>query len=720
MAVAFVVIPSAFAQSVTSEPGVMRLPPVNADAPVVRRNPVRTAKRSAAAVNRTRATNRTGSDIAAQSGPSAQGQAASLTAPDTAQATATLARVPGAAVVVPDTAFKNSPAQTIKDIVGWVPGVVAQPKWGDDTRLSIRGSGLSRNFHLRGVQLYLDGIPINTADGYGDFQEIDPSAYRYVEVFKGANALRFGANALGGAINFVAPTGRDASRFDSRLDAGSFGYIRGQASTGGVNGAADWFVTGSAQRQDGFRDHSGGHAERGSANVGYRFSPDAETRFYFNANTVRQRIPGSVTKTSALNTPQTAAAGNLLLDQQRNIHSGRIGNKTTLRFGSTTVDLGVFAVDRHLMHPIFQWLDYKYLDYGAFARATDDRLVGEYRNRLIAGVNVHNGSVDNRQFANLPGGVKGALLSSSIDDSKNVSAYAENSFFLRPDFALIAGAQFLHAERKRTDRFLANSDQSGSRNFDILSPKTGLIWDVDPAWQVFANISRSAEVPSFGENSFATPAASIVNAQTATTYEIGTRGRRPDVTWDVALYRANVKNELQCLSNPLTPGACNVTNANRTVHQGVEAGFGVAVLKGLAGADDRVWFNVAYTFSDFLFDGDARYGNNVLPGAPRHFLRAELLYKNPDGYYAGPNVEWVPQSYFVDNANAVKTERYALLNFKVGYDTGGGWSWYAEARNVFDRKYIASVSIAETANATSALYEPGTGRGVFAGVRFRN
>jgi iron complex outermembrane recepter protein len=35
---------------------------------------------------------------------------------------------------------------------------------------------LSRNFHLRGVQLYMDGIPINTADGYGDFQEIDPSA----------------------------------------------------------------------------------------------------------------------------------------------------------------------------------------------------------------------------------------------------------------------------------------------------------------------------------------------------------------------------------------------------------------------------------------------------------------------------------------------------------------------------------------------------------------
>ena len=35
------------------------------------------------------------------------------------------------------------------------------------------------------------------------------------------------------------------------------------------------------------------HSQRGvSGNVGYQFSPDVETRFYFNANEVRQRIPG--------------------------------------------------------------------------------------------------------------------------------------------------------------------------------------------------------------------------------------------------------------------------------------------------------------------------------------------------------------------------------------------------------------------------------------------
>ena len=646
-------------------------------------------------------------------------QGGSLTVPTVERAREQIQRTPGAVEVVPDTAFKDGPAATIKDVVDYVPGVWAQPKWGDDTRLSIRGSGLSRNFHLRGVQLYMDGIPINTADGYGDFQEIDPSAYRYVEIFKGANGLRFGANSLGGAINFVTPSGRDARAFDGRADGGSFGFARGQASSGGFSGPFDYFATGSLQRADGFRDHSWGDAERGNANVGYQFSPDAETRTYLNLNRVRQRIPGSVTKATALNSPRTAAPNNVLLDQQRNIDTVRVANKSAVRFGSTQVEFGIFGVDRHLMHPIFQWLDYQYQDYGAFTRAMDDRMVGQFRNRLIAGVNLHNGRIDNRQFANLPGAVKGALLSSSIDSSDNVAVYAEDSFYVLPNVALVAGTQFLFAERERKDRFLSNGNQSGRRTFDIWNPKIGALWDVDPTWQVFGNVSRSAEVPSFGENTFATVALSNIKAQTATTYEIGTRGNRPDYSWDFALYRAEIRNELQCLTTNATPGSCTVTNADRTVHQGIELGFGAAVLRALATPDDRIWVNVAYTYNDFFFDNDPVFRNNRLPGAPPHYFRGEVLYKHPSGFYAGPNVEWVPQSYFVDNANTLTTEPYALLNFRVGYDRGDGLSAYLEGRNLTDQKYIASASIAQVANASSMLFEPGNGVAVYGGVRYR-
>ena len=632
------------------------------------------------------------------------------------QARQDIQQTPGGVAVVAAEEYKNnSGASTIKDIRGYGPGVFAQPKWGDDTRLSIRGSGLSRNFHLRGVQLYMDGIPINTSDGYGDFQEIDPTAYKYVEVYKGANALQFGANSLGGAINFVTPTGRDFGVNSAGIDMGSFGYRRFQGSVGGANGPWDAFFTASNQSAEGFRDHSYGHSTRASGNIGYQFSPDFETRFYINANDIRQRIPGSVTRASALTSPETAAAGNVINDQQRNIDSGRIANKTTVRFGATTVEFGAFAVDRHLMHPIFQWLDYQYKDYGGFGKVTDDRVIGGFRNRLVAGVNVVNGEIDNKQYQNI-GGYKGALLSSSLDKSKNTSAYVENSFYFLPNVAAIGGTQFLYATRDRTARFGATS--SGSTEFNLWSPKAGLLWDIDPTWQAFANISRSAEVPSFGESS-AAPAIPfyLIQPQTATTYEIGTRGRRPDLTWELTGYRAEIKNELQCMYG--APGQCNVVNADRTVHQGIEAGLGVAVLKNVFTPDaDKVWINLSYTYNDFRFDNDPVFGNNQLPGAPRHFLRAEALYKHANGFYIGPNIEWVPQAYYVDNFNTFTTAAYAIWGLKAGVDDGK-YSMYLEARNIANTAYIASTSITRLANAASPLFEPGTGRAVYAGMKVR-
>jgi iron complex outermembrane recepter protein len=647
----------------------------------------------------------------------------SLTVPDTSEARAELEQTPGGVELVPASAYKNStPSTTIKDALDYVPGVFVQPKWGDDSRLSIRGSGLSRNFHLRGLQLYMDGIPINTADGYGDFQEIDPTAYRYIEVYKGANALRFGANSLGGAINFVMPTGYDADAFGA-LDVGSFGFHKLAVSSGGVAGPVDYFITGTWQEADGFRDHSWGESVRGAMNVGYRLSENVETRFYLNANEVRQRIPGSVTKQVALTSPETAAAGNITLDQQRNIDTLRIANKTAVRLmPGTLLEFGAFGVDRHLMHPIFQWLDYEYRDYGGFARLTDDSRIAGFRNRLIAGVNLHNGSIDNNQYQNLPGAVKGRLLSSSIDDSENVSAYFENSFYFMQDAAVVAGTQFLHATRDRTARL---NSVGGKTEFDLWSPKVGLLWDVDRDWQVFGNISRSAEVPSFGESVAlqAIPFFSI-KPQRATTYEVGTRGSTADYTWDLSLYRANIDDELICFTAPGQPNnTCQVGNADRTIHQGVELGFGAAVLRSLfaGGAKpDEVWLNTAYTFNDFRYDDDVRWGDNELPGAPRHYVRAELLYKHPTGIYLGPNVEWVPEAYFVDSANSFTTPSYALWGAKLGFDNGGLISAYIEGRNLSDEAYISSTSIAANVNGVdTALFEPGSGRAIYSGVQVR-
>lgn len=658
-----------------------------------------------------------------------------LTVPNTDEARAEIQRTPGAVSLVPAETYKTStPAVTLKDALDFTPGVFVQPKWGEDTRLSIRGSGLSRNFHGRGVQLLMDGvIPITTADGGSDFQEIDPTAYRYLEVFKGGNALRYGANQLGGAINFVMPTGYDSDAFGARLDIGSFGFRKSTVSSGGVFGAADYFITGTWQEQDGFRDHSSGDSVRGAMNIGYKLSRNVETRFYLNANDIQQDIPGSVTKQQALNDPKAAfvvpgepqlpffpeSVGNDNVDRdyERNIESIRFANKTAVRLSQgTLLETGGFFLDRELDHPILFVIDNRTRDYGGFARVTNDATIGGHRNQFVAGVTVHNGETRSKFYRNILG-ERGALFSDKDQISKNTIVYAENSFFALPSLALVAGIQYVDASRESEDRLGA---ASGKADFSFWNPKAGIVWDVTQTSQVFANVSKSGEAPTFSEITINPTATTSLKPQEAVTYEIGTRGRSENFNYEIALYRSNLDNEFQCLN--AGQNLCQQANADKTIHQGVEFGVGAAVWQGLFERDatpDKLWLNLAYTFSDFRFDDDAQFGDNELPGAPRHYLRAELLYKHPSGVFAGPNVEWVPQAYYVDNANTLETDAYALLGAKIGYE-GEQFTAYIEGRNLTDETYISSVSIAGDANGTDGnFFEPGTGRAVYGGISMK-
>ncbi len=644
----------------------------------------------------------------------------SLTAPSTHEAKHNIQQTPGAVALVPDGAWRDTQATTVKDILDYTPGVFAQPKWGEDARLSIRGSGLSRYYHMRGIALYQDGVPLNNADGSTDFQWIDPTAYRYTEVYKGANALRYGAGTLGGAINFITPTGLDASPFQGRLDAGSFGWRRLQASSGFAHNTIDGFITGSWQRQDGFRDHSGGDSLRVNGNMGWRLSDHAETRLYLTGARIRQDIPGSLTREQALNDPRRAAPANELNDWQRNIDGGRIANRTVITGGDTEYEFGGWYAQSHLRHPIYQYLDNDYTDYGVYTRLVNTAPLAGHDNRLTLGLTWSAGKVDAANYVNT-GGQRGAKLSQTRDTSDNLIAYGENAFDIVPGVSLIAGMQYLHARRKRDDLFNGGlpTTRSGDKSYDFFNPKLGVLWQVSSNWQVYGNMSRSAEPPTFGDMNFSTANdLDRLQPQRATTFEIGSRGESGDFGWDATLYHARIKNEFQCLSAQWN--ICDrTTNLDRTVHQGIELGAQWTAVRGLFAQgvrNDSLQLKASYMFNDFYFDDDKDWGNNQIPGVPRHYARAEIVYTHPAGFYIGPNVEWVPQAYYVDNANSVKTASYALLGVRAGWEHGP-YSFYLDGRNLTDRKYIASASITDRAHAGSAIFEPGTGRAIFAGVQ---
>ena len=199
--------------------------------------------------------------------------------PVVAEARRRLSRTPGAVAVVSAESYASRYAPNLADVLRDVPGVYAQKKWGGDVRLSIRGSGIGNSSHNRGTLLAQDGVPFNEADGFGDFQLIDPLIARYTEVYKGGNALRFGGALLGGAINLVTPTGRDAG-YDNlvRIDGGAWGTARAHVAVARERGDWDVFAAATGQVADGWRDQSQTRDQHGSLSIGRALGQDREVR----------------------------------------------------------------------------------------------------------------------------------------------------------------------------------------------------------------------------------------------------------------------------------------------------------------------------------------------------------------------------------------------------------------------------------------------------------
>lgn len=486
----------------------------------------------------------------------------------------------------------------LPDALKDVPGVFTETRYGQEVRLSIRGSSLTRFFHLRGIELLQDGVPVNLADGSGDFDQIDPLYFRSIEVFKGGNALIFGASTLGGAINFVSPTAYTALAPDIiRIDGGSFDSIRNQVQVSRVLGDFDFLINGTFAHQGGYRQHSTFDANDINGNFGYRFAPWAETRFYFSAINAQQKIPLTLALNEALTNPTmanvTAASPGLMGNQARNIFDERIANKTALLTDFGRLDIDSWYIHNNLFHPIFLVLDQDGYTLGIAPRLTSKMSLGGFRDDLIVGGRVWGGHQIAKQFVNLDGHETIPVLDSR-QDSLNLEAYGENRFFVTPEVALMAGLKLFSDKRQFTDlgglaaNPLFKFDQ---RTYNGINPKAGVIWFPRPDIQVFADFTGSADVPDFTDLTqfqIFGPTNRFVplDAQRAWTGEIGTRGRWDRFNWDVTFYRADLNDEL--LQFNTAPGAFlgapPVTfNAQHTIHQGIEFAAGVDLLRDISG-----------------------------------------------------------------------------------------------------------------------------------------
>jgi iron complex outermembrane receptor protein len=206
-------------------------------------------------------------------------------------------RVPGAVNIIGEEQIREGRAANLKDVLDFTPGVLIRPRFGsDESQISIRGSGLRNNFHLRGLNVLIDGFPYGNADGFSDFESLELLTTKRIEVYRGASALRFGGNTLGGALNLVTKTGHDAGLFELRSEAGSFGFFKDYIGTGQVYGPFDLYVGLSDTELEGFRDHSEQTRRRAYATLGHRLPGGTTLRFDQGFTRSAERLPGALTQ----------------------------------------------------------------------------------------------------------------------------------------------------------------------------------------------------------------------------------------------------------------------------------------------------------------------------------------------------------------------------------------------------------------------------------------
>ncbi|HEX6693245.1 MAG TPA: TonB-dependent receptor [Longimicrobiales bacterium] len=636
---------------------------------------------------------------------------------------------PGSVAMIEPRELRATRQANLPDILRYTPGVFAQPRFGaaDETQLSVRGSGLRNNFHLRGINLLINGMPYRNADGFTDFESIELLTAQSVQVYKAASAFRFGGSTLGGAVDIETRTGYNADALSVNAQGGAYGFFKGQVSSGGVQGPFDYYASYARTQMDGYRAWSAQQRDRVNLHAGWLVSPNVDARAFYLFADISEELPGSLTAEELAANPRAAVAGNVANRHGRDYTLHHLGVQLRAQLSKTQrIEVAPYIQYRDIVHPIFRVIDQISRDAGTEVRYENTGALGSRQNRLSVGVQYAFGNVDNRNFDNIAG-EEGERRKDQLDEAGTLALYLEDRFYATPRLSTVLGLRWASSLRSVDDHFLSDGDQTGRRRFEAFTPRAGLLYELPSVnGQIYANASRTFEPPLLLElNSLATPGFVDVRAQDARQLEVGTRGNAHGWNWDAAVYHITVRDEILNENVQPFPDAPftvpTYRNAERTRHRGIELGvqrqLGSGLLTDAAGGDILTG-RLAYTRSDFRFMRDSAYAGNKLPGAPDHTLDAELTYRHPTGLILRPNVQWVTGDYWVNSANTVNNNGWLVFSGRAEMLIPTLQAkLFVEARNITDRVYAAAVTVDDAAGRS---FLPADRRSIYAGVQWQH
>ena len=639
-------------------------------------------------------------------------------------------------VVNGDEMRQAAPRVNLSESLGAVPGLQVQNRqnYAQDLQLSIRGFGSRSTYGVRGLRIYVDGIPATMPDGQGQTSNIDIGSVDTIEVLRGPFSALYG-NSSGGVINVTSQTGTQPPTVEASSYYGSFGtWHYGMKATGAVGdgshaGDVDYTVSTNRFTTHGYRDHSGARKNLANARLGVRINDVSKLTLLLNSVDIKANDAGGLTADEWRDNPRQSPRGD-----QYNTRKNTRQTQAGLRYErqlSAQDDLSVMMYAGERETTQFQSIPRTpqlkpshaggVIDLTRHYQGIDTRLT--HRGELLvpvtltAGLDYENMSERRKGYENFvmvngapQYGEQGALRRNERNLMWNIDPYLQTQWQLTDKLSLDAGVRYSSVWFDSNDYYITpgNGDDSGDASYHKWLPAGSLKYALTDAWNVYLSAGRGFETPTINELSYRSDNQSGLNfglkPSTNDTVEIGSKTRLGNGLLTAALFQTNTDNEIVVDSS--SGGRTSYKNAGKTRRQGMELGLDQQF--GESWRLKAAWTWLDATYRTNVCD-DASCNGNRIPGIARNMGYASFGYQPEQGWYAGSDIRYM-SDIMANDENTAKAPSWTV----VGLTTGYKWSYgrmdmdlFGRVDNLFDREYVGSVIVNES---NGRYYEPAPGR----------
>lgn len=625
----------------------------------------------------------------------------------------------------------------VSEALAVTPGIVVlnRQNYAQDLQISSRGFGARSAFGVRGIKLITDGIPASNPDGQGQAATFNLDAADRIEVLRGPFSSIYG-NHAGGVIQLFTRDGSGDPRLSAGVTGGSWGTRKFDLGAEGTTGPMGFMVDASRFETDGYRDHSA--ATRDQALVKLTMKNESGSRLQLVANSLRQgdtEDPLGVTWTTFERDPRAVEAVATTFNTRKSIDHIQGGLTYGQHFGEHEIEVRAYAGKREVTQfqsiPAFVQANPRHaggvVDFdrdfqGAGVRWSVMQDVAAGKLTVTAGLDYDSAEDDRRGYENFSGstlGVKGALRRHEDDKVVSFDQYAQTQW-KSGVWLLSAGVRRSSVKFTVEDHYIVtgNGDDSGSTDYQKTTPSLGIAYQVSPATNAYLSVATGFETPTFNELAYSSGGGSFnfgLKPARSEQVEAGVKSLLGEwARLNAAVFEIRTKDELVVLDS--VGGRTSYQNAAKTLRQGLEIGLEAEITRQwrtrFAFTQLRAIYDEAFTSRGTLIDA-----GNRLPGIPETTINGEVVWEMAPKTTAA--VEGIHRSkIYVEDTNSIRpapSYTIANLRFSAAQEVGA-WrlSEMLRFENIFDRKYIGSVIVAD---GNGRYYEPGTGFGWFAGVR---